>query len=146
MRNLISLCGIVAISAMGCGPSGPDIEGVHGKVTMNGQPLRNASIVFMPVESGRPAGARTDEEGMYVLNFSGGRQGAQAGEYKVRISTASDPMAQEDGSTTPGSPETVPLKYGAQTTLTATVVEGGDNEFNFDITSEGPVAQAEDGY
>ena len=133
---------MLAAAVSGCGgEDGPEIAGVHGKITMDGKPLANATVVFIP-ESGRPGGARTDEDGEYVLNFSGGRQGAMLGKNTIRISTLSDPSENEDGTTTPGSPETVPMKYNAMSELTF-VVEQGDNEANFDISSEGPLPDSE---
>jgi hypothetical protein len=42
-------------------PGGPEIASVEGTVTMDGNPLPNASVVFIP-PAGRPAGARTNAE------------------------------------------------------------------------------------
>ena len=80
---------------------------------MDGKPLANATIVFIP-DNGRPAGARTDEGGNYVLNFSEGRRGAIPGPSAVRISTVRDAEKDENGKTVvPESKETVPMEYTA---------------------------------
>ena len=127
----------------GCGESGPDIASVSGTVTMDGEPLANASVVFAGT-SGRPAGGATDSEGKYVLNFSGGRQGAQPGKYKVRISTAADPWEDDDGTMMPATAETVPIRYNSDTELEFEVVEGQANVADFDLTSDGTVVGLEE--
>ena len=108
---------------------------------MDGKPLPKASVVFIP-ENGRPAGAITDENGRYVLNFTEGREGAIPGKNKVLITTKRDPGKDVDGNVLPASPETVPMKYNTQTELTFVVQDGKKNQANFDLSSEGPLAQA----
>ena len=136
---------ILIAASIGCGPGGPDIATVEGTVTMDGQPLPNASVVFAP-ENGRPAGARTDANGHYVLNFTEGRQGAIPGRNVVRISTKADPYEDADGNMVPASPEKVPMKYNAQTTLEFNVEPAKENIANFDLDSEGRVDTEASGY
>ena len=62
---------LLLLAYVGCSSSGPDIAYVSGRVTMDGKPLAQATVVFIP-EDGRPAGARTDADGRYVLNFTAG--------------------------------------------------------------------------
>lgn len=126
--------------AGGCSSSGPEIAYVSGRVTMDGKPLPNATVVFVP-ENGRPAGAGTDEDGNYVLNFSQGRQGAIPGPSIVRISTARDADQDDEGQTIPGSPETVPRQYNIETTLTFDVASNKSNVANFDLVSTSSIAQ-----
>ena len=126
----------------GCSASGPEIAYVSGRVTMDGKPLPNAAVVFVP-ENGRPAGARTDEDGNYVLNFAQGRKGAIPGNATVRIMTFRDADQDENGQTIPGSPETVPSRYNAESTLTFNVEPKKSNVANFELESGGPVRQPE---
>src|SRR6267378_1545077 len=65
---------------------------VTGKVTLGGQPLAGAIVVFTPVEGGSPSMGKTDENGSYKLIWArsgSGRsiEGAQIGENSVSIST-----------------------------------------------------------
>src|SRR5262245_38322577 len=94
----------VALSFAGCGSSGPEIAYVSGHITLDGKPLVLASIVFIP-ENGRPAGAKTDANGNYVLNFSEDRRGAIPGKSMVRITTMRESYEDKDGKKIPGSPE-----------------------------------------
>ncbi len=136
----VVLCGtsLALLLCLGCGgDKGPEIASVEGTITMDGKPLPNAAVLFLP-ENGRPGGGRTDENGHYVLNFSGGRQGALLGKSKVRITTLSDPSEAEDGTPIPGQKETIPDEYNTQTTLTYEVKDGR-NVADFDLKSGGKV-------
>lgn len=141
LRAVIPVGVLVSAISAGCGPSGPAIAEVEGTVMLDGKPLPMASVVFIP-ENGRPAGAITDENGHYVLNFTEGRQGAIPGKNKVIITTKRDPGKDADGNMLPASPETVPMKYNAQTELTFVVEDGKRNIADFKLDSEGPIAEA----
>ncbi len=121
--------------------SGPELIEVEGVVTLDGQPLPNATVRFVPVthpgkvEYTRPAVGRTDEDGEYFLEYSLSREGALPGEYTVAISTFRDPGEDEEGLPVPGKPERVPDTYNLKSTLVADVsAEGGP--YNFDLKSD----------
>lgn len=103
---------------------------------MDGKPLPNATVVFIP-EGGRPAGASTDANGNYVLNFAQGRRGAIPGPNMIRISTQRDPTPGENGKAIPGSKETIPARYNTASELTFTVEPKKKNVANFDLKSGG---------
>jgi hypothetical protein len=126
---------LFACLSSGCSPDGPEIADVEGKITMDGKPLANAAVMFIP-ENGRPAVARTDDEGRYVLNFTEGRVGAIPGKNRVSVTTLRDAGEKEDGTPVPGSPETVPLKYNAESKLEFDVKPGEKNVANFDLTTK----------
>jgi hypothetical protein len=131
------------LACTGCDSSGPEIASVSGRVTMDGKPLANATIVFIP-ENGRPAGARTDENGDYVLSFSEGRRGAIPGPNSVRISTVRDAEQDENGKTAvPESKETVPMEYNAASKLTFTVEPKKKNIANFDLKAGGKILSSD---
>jgi hypothetical protein len=132
---------MLVLATAGCWSSGPEIASVSGRVTMDGKPLANATVVFIP-EHGRPAGATTDADGNYVLNFTAGRRGAIPGKNSIRITTLRDPTPGGDGAKAiPGSKETIPDKYNTQSTLEFNVEKGKKNVANFDLKSGGPVSQ-----
>jgi hypothetical protein len=121
----------------GCGPGGPEIAYVSGRVTMDGQPLANASVIFIP-ENGRPAGARTDADGNYVLNFDESRRGAIPGKNSVRITTLREAEQDENGKTvTPAQNEKVPPQFNTNSQLSFEVVPRKRNVANFELTSKG---------
>src|SRR5688500_17796317 len=66
---------ILALTAFasGCGKSPYDLAPVHGKVTLNGEPLTNAKVMFAPIaksesrKSGKPAFGVLQPDGTFVL-------------------------------------------------------------------------------
>ena len=121
---------------LGCG-SNEDLASVTGKVTLDGQPLPNALVVFAPTSAGTTSYGRTSTTGEYEMMFSDTEAGAWLGENAVRITT-------EDVGTgdSPASKERVPSVYNARTTLKA-MVEKKANVFDFELkSSAGKVKQA----
>jgi len=128
---LFACCLLVAL-AVGCGESGPPLGTVQGTVTLDGQPLAEAELMFMSDVGGASLGM-TDAEGRYSLWYAGGSQGAVVGSHVVTITTAITESDGEGNETT--RLERVPAKYNVETTLTADVQEG-DNTFDFHLQSQ----------
>jgi len=101
----------------------PELGFVQGTVTLDGKPLAGVIVIFQP-EEGRPAVAKTDAQGNYVLTYVHGVKGA-----KVGVNVVSLTWPDGDPGRVP-----IPAKYGAQSTLTAEV-QPGDNRFDFDLDS-----------
>ncbi|MCY3009891.1 MAG: carboxypeptidase regulatory-like domain-containing protein [Planctomycetota bacterium] len=142
MLKSVAGVGFLMIALMlqvGCGPSGPDIARVQGTVTMDGKPLPNAIIMFVPV-GGRPSVSETDANGKYVLEFSGGRKGAIPGINRVEINTGR--LAYEkDGKNYPAVKESVPVQYNRLTTLEFNVEAGKNNTADFALKSGGKIVE-----
>jgi hypothetical protein len=138
MRFVIGF--LMVIYCLGCGGGAgdtPELGTVHGLVKMDGQPLPDATVRFMPVEAGRFSTGRTDENGEYELQYSQSAEGAVLGKHKVTIRTYSS----DDDNVVP---EKVPIQYNNETTLEAEV-KPGSNELNFeDLKSDGQVIQPDD--
>ncbi len=134
LLSTVLFCSLFAF--VGCGKS--DISSVEGTITMDGEPLVGASVTFFP-PGGRPSGARTDEDGKYVLNYSGGRKGALPGKNRIKISTQADPYEDEAGNPVAATPETIPMMYNTRTTLEFEVIDGEKNVADFDLKSDGPI-------
>ncbi|QDT53159.1 hypothetical protein Pan44_11740 [Caulifigura coniformis] len=117
---------IAAVCLVGCGRPEVELASVTGTVTLDGKPLSNAFVQFVPSRGGRAAGGATDETGRYELDYSAEDKGALVGTAKVLISTG-DPEA--------GRKETVPPRYNRKTDLTAEVGQGA-NVLNFDLRSQ----------
>lgn len=117
---------LLACGLMGCSGSAYDVLPVTGEVTLNGKPVPEARVAFLPSE-GRPAIGKTDQDGRYQLSYTFDVKGTPPGEYRVQISTA---VEQDDGSLTK---ELVPAKYNTQSELTAEVTPE-KNVFDFNLT------------
>ena len=83
---------LLAVVLAGCGSNSLMVP-VSGTVRLDGQPLVNASVSFVPDGNGKQATGTTDEKGKFVLSTIDPRDGAMPGTYKVVIapnSAASD--------------------------------------------------------
>lgn len=132
MTRCSSLAGVLLLALTGCFSDRPDLDfgDVHGRVTLNGQPLSDATVRFQP-ESGRASFGQTDANGEYALAFMGEPWGAIVGSHSVAITTENmieDPVTGQSKFIR----EYLPPKYHAATTLSAQV-EPGENEINFEL-------------
>jgi hypothetical protein len=121
---------VFCIGLVGCGGGlrdTPQYQTVHGRVTLDGDPLDNAMISFQP-EKGPPSGAVTDADGNYILVNRDGGKGAVEGKHRIEISTDLNGERTADA-------ERVPTQYNVQSTLSADVSQG-DNEVDFELKSK----------
>jgi len=110
--------------------AGPELADVSGVITLDGEPLANAGIMFQP-EFGRPAFATTDSQGGYSLRYSEGSKGGAIGTNYVYIRTE---IGSEDGGP-PVVKEKLPVRYHEKTELTANITSG-KNTINFELFSK----------
>lgn len=141
--------------ASGCGDDGPRLVPVKGTVTINGKPLGEADLTFVPDPSNKdvtPGADRTGPEGNYMARFNA-RTGLAPGKYKVLISKKAappagvvlpdeikmDPVQQEMMGL---RKETLPKKYADATEATEMIdvgEEGGVFDFDVKASSKGDV-------
>lgn len=115
----------------GCGGN-PNLAEVSGVITLDGDPLPNAFVLYVPESdsSGATSFGKTDANGKYQMKFSDSQSGAFIGSSRVVIRTG-DVKADNSGSV----PELVPTVYNDSTTLVADV-KAGNNTFNWDLKSD----------
>ncbi|MEO1990508.1 MAG: carboxypeptidase-like regulatory domain-containing protein [Pirellulales bacterium] len=110
-KSLAWICAVIVITTVlaGCGSKGPSVYSVTGTVTVDGTPLPNVQVAFLPTESNRQASLGvTDASGKFDLTYgSSDRKGAEPGSYKVVLTqlsneTEEEAMARYSGS---GAPE-----------------------------------------
>ncbi len=117
------LCLGMMLLCTACGGSdSPDLGNVTGTITMDGAPLADAYITFMP-DTVRASSGKTDSAGKYELVYIRDEKGAALGDHKVVVSK----LVNEK--------ETIPPNYSDETELTAQV-KSGENEINFDLSSK----------
>jgi hypothetical protein len=98
------LSAIVLWFVSGCGSTAP----VEGSVTLDGQPLGNATVVFRPTGGGPEAGGLTDADGKF--NLTGAQaQGVVPGEYTVTVSKKEYPPGMK-----PPGPKEMSFKLSAK--------------------------------
>lgn len=128
------LCVLVFMVTTSEGCRRPEVElaRVEGVVKLDGKPLPDATIRFLPLGKGRAAIGRTDADGKYQMQYSARSDGAVVGKVRVEITTAEE-KTNDKGVTTMGK-EILPAKYHEDSELQKDV-GSGKNEINFELTS-----------
>lgn len=128
---------LLIAGAVGCGKgSGVETAPVSGVVTLNGQPLGQAKVSFMPATSDLNAPGSvgiTDDQGKYSLKVvTTNESGAMVGKHRVRITAAQDSAAEDDDETLVFD-EPVPARYNSQSELEFDVTASGSTTANFEL-------------
>jgi hypothetical protein len=79
--------GLLLVGTTGCGPSGPNVVPVSGKVLIDGKPLTYGYVRFLP-SGGRASDAEIKSDGTFELRYSGDQKGALVGEHRVEIAAS----------------------------------------------------------
>jgi hypothetical protein len=118
---------VIALSLLaGCGPSGPPLTEVEGTLTLDGQPVKNAELIFLPqnVKPRTPSYGRTDQNGHFTLKFTATKSGAIPATHQVTI----DPSSASDVEGKDGGPrQKIPKKYLQEGAIVVEVKDGPNN-------------------
>ncbi len=137
-------CGLLLLGvAAGCGSEPYSLAPVAGRVTLDGQPLREAQVRFQPAATGSEDAlvgpgsyGRTDADGRFTLRtIDDDRAGAVVGPHRVFITAAqADP---NDDPAAPGGvyPDPVPRHY-QDGSLHFDVPASGTSTAHFDLSSK----------
>ena len=118
---------VAACAVAGCSSSdAPPLGQVSGTVTLDGQPVADAQLFFVPA-SGAPSVGKTDQKGQYTLAYDQKLKGAVIGQHTVRITKIGEPGTPND------TKNLLPEKYNEKSPLTAEV-KAGQNSLNFQLT------------
>jgi hypothetical protein len=129
--------------AVGC-ESGSKYASVSGRVTLNGQPLANATVSFQPIAEGSVnapgpgSTAKTNANGEYKLMAADGRSGAWVGKHRVQISLVTEQVADTDARAPRGGwpqADKVPARYNRDSKEEFTVPAGGTDKADFALTA-----------
>jgi hypothetical protein len=110
----------------------------HGAVTLDQQPLAQATVVFEAPDK-QFSFATTDATGKYALQFDSAQRGVTPGPKIVRIRTtgpigeAAESTAEEGAAPPATAVERVPARYNRQSELKVDV-SPDRNEYNFELT------------
>ncbi len=127
------------IGGLGCGPR---VAEVTGTVRVNGKPLADIEVYFIPDGQQRTKGPRavgvTDAEGHYRLDSGTLGPGALIGHHRVMLvdSLALAPVPGDRSRPSVPQPTRIPDKYmSATTTPLRAEVKAQSQVFDWDITS-----------
>ena len=85
LLTVVSCIAFCCLMSWGCGGSGLDLAPVSGRVTLDGEPLANVTVTFLP-KDGASASGRTNDNGEYELTTIA-EKGALLGEHTVTVTT-----------------------------------------------------------
>lgn len=138
LRTAAALLSALLCCAVGC-KNEKEYGEVEGAVTLEGKPLANVEVVFLPDpekgSSGRRSIALTDAQGRYRVTSDAGRAGAPVGFHRVCVNdllarpprtgnpavvTDGNPAAPAGTTTAPAKPQRpsgwrFPIEYGSAT-------------------------------
>ena len=131
---------------LGCGPSRPETATVTGKVTFQGKPVPEGTIMFYP-ENGRSASGRIQADGTYTLATFENGDGAILGNHTVTVEAVRFPqgaqpkslkeeiaMGKNTNQQNTKPVWLVPQKYANQNTSNLTAkVNSGNNNIDFEL-------------
>jgi len=136
-RVVLSVLFVLSAVFAGCGGDGIDRVEVFGNVTLDGKPLDDAAILFVPLGDGPTAGTQ----------FTGGEyrieeaRGPSPGKYRVEITAYRGTGEMIEDSDLPGQMEerresVVPERYNSQSQLTVELTPGNANRHDFALQSQ----------
>jgi hypothetical protein len=133
------VCGLVCLGSVpGCSSG---LAEVSGTVSLNGEPVKEGAINFIPIDGTRGAGAGAAiEDGRYHIP---GSRGVTPGKNRVELRafrTTGRKVPDPTGRPGTLADERVPAfppEFNDQSTLTREV-RPGSNTFNFDVTTPEP--------
>jgi hypothetical protein len=142
--SLILLVGVVCLAGCG-GEEGPPRAAARGQVTLDGQPLAEGVIRFIPAQDTTgPAAMATIRNGQYELDDE---TGPVLGSHRVEIeATGHHSFAIDDEAAFAAQVEQkggrmaqnpVPIVYNRRSSLTAEIAADRVNELNFPLSSSG---------
>ena len=107
------LVALALLLVAGCGRQGPTLLPASGVVTLDGQPVAEAGVIFTPTDGGPSASGATDSQGRFELRTVN-RPGAVAGKHVATVTKQETTGIGEFGAVGPEGIKTiwhVPEKY-----------------------------------
>jgi len=94
-RNVCCVVTLLVVCA-GCGDGRPPLFPVRGAVVFSsGEPVRQATVEFVPESPGPSPRGKTDADGQFTLGTYESQDGAPAGEYRAVVVQVIPPRAAE---------------------------------------------------
>lgn len=148
LPNHLPVAMLAAAFLVGCGGTDyPKTVEVTGMVTLDGEPVPNAIVTFMPADGRRAATGYTDNDGQFTLTTYQDGDGAVPGTHNIAINPKEPPPMPGDvavmGGARPESSQNYtppfPVKYGRpkESGFTAEVTVEGENNFPLKMESSG---------
>jgi hypothetical protein len=135
---LVAALTVAATLYYGCGKPAHQLETapVHGKVTLDGQPLASGYVV-VPTARGRMASGKIQPDGSFVMTTYEEGDGVQVGTHPVIVN---EPPPDEFSPVPAGERVPIPTRYTSAGTsgLTVEVKPDEDNFLELNLTTSSP--------
>jgi len=136
------LATLVIAGCSGQKPDLPELTAVQGTVTLDGKPIADVTVWFVPAAStpGNGGFGKTAPDGRYTLTSLGGEAGIPQGRYDVTFSKFVMPdgseVAKDVQPESVGARQVLPARYtNASTSRIEATVSPTQNTFDFSLTS-----------
>lgn len=130
VRWLQAATPLLYLACVGCTTApGEPLVPVQGRVRLDGQPLTQGNLVFVPVSTDGRYQPTTliDRDGRYEVNCIAGRKGIPAGRYKVlAFANAGPDTLAADGSMMEPGRSLLPTRYHDAKTTDLTIEVAAD--------------------
>lgn len=153
MRSFVGLGLLLTVATFvfigGCGRNNyPTTVKIQAKVMLDGKPLPNVMVTFMPTDGKRSATGMSDDQGnVSEMSTFAPNDGVVPTSHQIAVNPKEAPpmggfeIGDMEGSTKSGASRYVPPfppRYFVPATseITATVEANGPNEFTFDLKSK----------
>ena len=138
MKRLHVLAGLtlgVAVLASGCS-TGPSFGEVHGMVTLDGEPLAEGVVRFVPVDGMTPSAGAVIEGGQFNERVAVGRYRVEISSWKLpKGIKSSKEMKRGTVDEGPALEELIPERYNKKSELTADI-KRGPNDLKFELNTK----------
>jgi hypothetical protein len=146
---LVCIAALGLLSSGGCKEPGSSVTyKVRGKVSLNGQPVKDMKVLFTPAK-GRPADGLLDSSGNFdFLSTDKLGDGAVEGKHKVSLGVIQPVAKLAPGGTFAPKPYSgYPKKYAsaATTDVEVTVSSTGENKLEITLNDNEPEEEVEKG-
>ncbi len=132
----LGLLALLAAAPAGCSDRYGGRLAVHGEVTLEGQPLKEGVIAFVPLEGQDTQSGAPVENGSYSVPRAGG---LKPGKYLVQLTAGDGKTPHDEEAAAPGgsanivSFDRIPDDWNVRSTQKVEVKKDGDNKFDFHV-------------
>ena len=126
---------VLMTSCTGKESENPPTYKVVGKVTYQGKPVSDATLIFKKLDQSRGAVGETDSDGQFRLTTYSLDDGAPSGDYQVSIMCYEKPKLNASEAEMYHLKNKLPAKFEdpKKSGLTAKVAENNQNVVNFEL-------------
>ncbi|HZY86942.1 MAG TPA: hypothetical protein VFE78_19060 [Gemmataceae bacterium] len=133
---LLGPCFLLAAALAGCSDRYGGRLAVRGEVTLKGEPLKEGSITFVPLDGQDTQSGAPVVNGAYTVPRA---NGLKPGKYLVQLTSGDGKTPHDEEAAAPGgstnivSLDLIPEEWNIRSTQKVEVTKDGDNKFNFNV-------------